>query len=361
MQIDPTKSAIQNLLALVDGSNPSAPNLPNEVTVSGITTGSFANGTDTKVTLTGTGPQGNYANFTGSVDVTYKRLTLATEAASPTGPVSLSLGTSKDAALATVAQYFGFIPTEISAPSFTPQGAAGNQTVTLQASGSLIYEDGSTDITINWTSPKTVLLTHFDGAVTDTSVPDVASGGSIALSGGATLTTTTKVFGTAAFQGSASNPASCASAGANNKYIMSGDFTFECFFIPNAADLSGESILFSEGTGSYIDLFHNTWYVSLGTTNVHLINGVAANLVAGTTYHVALTRQGTTVTIWVNGVSVTTASSSLPFGVSGANMNIGNYNSNGYGVKGVLDEARISNVARYTAAFTPPSAPFTLD
>ena len=361
MQIDPTKSALVNLLALIDASNPSAPNLPSEVTAGTPVAGSYPNGGDTKVTLTGTGPQGSYANFQGSVDVTYKRLTLAAEAANPAGPVSILVGTSQSAALAAVVQYFGFVPSEITAPSFTPLGSAGSQTVTLQASGSLIYEDGTTDVTINWTTPKTVLLTHFDGAATDTSVLDVASGGQIALSGGATLTTTTKVFGTAAFQGSASNAASCASAGANNKYILNGDFTFECFFIPTAADISGESIIFSEGIGSYLDLYHNSWYVSLGSTNVHLINGVAANLVAGNTYHVALTRQGTTVTIWVNGVSVATATSSLPWGVTGNNMNIGAYYTNGYGVKGVLDEVRISNVARYTANFTTPTAPFTLD
>lgn len=209
--------------------------------------------------------------------------------------------------------------------------------------------------------PLTILLTHFDGAITDTSVLDAVSGAAMPLSGGATLTTSPKVFGTTAFQGSASNTASCVTAGSDDKYIMTGDFTYECFFIPVAADISGESILFSKGPGSYLDLYHNGWYVSLGTSNVHLINGVAANLVAGTTYHVALTRSGTTVTLWVNGVSVATASSSLPFGITGSNMNIGNYNVSGYGVKGVLDEARISRVARYTAAFARPTAPFVVD
>ncbi|BDD79834.1 hypothetical protein [Burkholderia phage FLC9] len=208
---------------------------------------------------------------------------------------------------------------------------------------------------------KTLLLTHFDGAVTDTSALEVVTGTQMPLSGGATLTTTTKVFGSAAFQGSASNAASCITAGTDDKFILNNDFTIECFFIPNAADISGESIPFSKGPGSYLDLYHNTWYLSMGASNVHLVNGVAANLVAGTTYHIALTRSGTLLTIWVNGVAVATANSSLPWGITGNNMNFGNYYINGYSVKGVLDEARISNIARYTSTFTPPSAPFVVD
>jgi hypothetical protein len=357
MKIDPTKSAVQNLLALIDASNAQAPNLPNEVTVSAVTTGSFPNGADTKVTLTGTGPQGSYANFTGSVDVTYKRLTLAAEAASPAGPVPVQLGTSKAATLAAVSQYFGFIPSEISAPSFTPQGTAGNQTVTLQASGSLIYEDGSTNITVAWQPPKTVLLMHFEGSNGSTVFTD-AAGHPMTPGGSAQLTTNSPLIGTSSY--TSNDALSYVTTPDAPELELTGDFTIE-FFLALASTTTPQ-VVFSKGTGSYIDHYNGQFYVSLGSTNSPIIQ-VTSNVVAGTRYHVAITKHGTTVTLWLNGVSLATATSSLPFGQNTNALCVGNW-TNGLNLGlagGKMDEVRVSNVARYTSAFTAPTTPFTLD
>lgn len=154
MKIDPSKSAVQNLLALIDASNPSAPTLPNEVTVGNLQTGSYANGGDTKVTLTGKGPQGTYANFVGSVDVTYKRLTLAAEAAAPAGAINVPYGASSATILASIASQLGFLPSEISfvSPPTAPGTLPGTNTATIQSSGSFLYEDGTTPISLAWAS-----------------------------------------------------------------------------------------------------------------------------------------------------------------------------------------------------------------
>jgi hypothetical protein len=359
MKIDPSKSAIQNLLLLIDASNPNAPNLPNEVTVSNLTSGSFPNGGDTKVTLTGTGPHGSTVNFGGSVDVTYKRLTLAAEAALPAGPINLTLNMGLTAAqvIAQAVTYFGFIASEVSAPGYAVPTTAGTQTLTLQASGSYVYEDGSTGVQLNWTPPKTAMLLHFDGANLATTTTDAA--GNTMIMTNSQLSTVSKKFGTASYQGNSTSASVSCVDSPNLRFA--GDFTMECFYTPNAADLAGEAMIFSKGVGSYFDFFKNAWYTSLGETNAKIINGVPANLVAGTTYHLAYTRSGTLTTIWVNGVSVATGNSGLAWGADTAAFLVGNYQTNTLGLTGFLDEVRISNVCRYTAAFTPPTAAFTRD
>ena len=78
--------------------------------------------------------------------------------------------------------------------------------------------------------------------------------------------------------------------------------------------------------------------------------------------HNALVRSGTTLTLYLDGTVTAT------FASMGGNMtnttgsawsfgNLGSANAN-YVWNGYLDEFRISNIARYTAAFVPPTVPF---
>jgi hypothetical protein len=73
--------------------------------------------------------------------------------------------------------------------------------------------------------------------------------------------------------------------------------------------------------------------------------------------HVAVTRSGTTITMWFNGVSVGTFTASNTQNVLANTTRIG-YGQNGTTV-GYFDDYRITKgVARYTANFTPPTASF---
>jgi hypothetical protein len=82
-----------------------------------------------------------------------------------------------------------------------------------------------------------------------------------------------------------------------------------------------------------------------------------------TVYHLALTYDGATVRLFVNGSVVASAAATgtvqqqvyedVPIGVTGWGLEGQSANSS---VAGSIDSVRLSNVARYTAAFTPPSA-----
>jgi hypothetical protein len=84
-------------------------------------------------------------------------------------------------------------------------------------------------------------------------------------------------------------------------------------------------------------------------------SGSAGDYTDGAWRHFALVRNGTTVTLYVNGVSVgsqTGYSAALDCSASG--VQIGRMTSSGVADwLGYMDEVRISNTARYTGTFTP--------
>jgi hypothetical protein len=87
------------------------------------------------------------------------------------------------------------------------------------------------------------------------------------------------------------------------------------------------------------------------------------NLTTGVWYHVAVVRDSTNVKAYLNGTQETSVSASNMTG--GRRLRIGggrdgasfpNTDLNGH-----MDEVRVSNIARYTANFTVPTAPFVND
>lgn len=84
-------------------------------------------------------------------------------------------------------------------------------------------------------------------------------------------------------------------------------------------------------------------------------------LAANTWYHVALTRSGSTVRLFINGFLESTASSSVSWDFSDRGTLIGRNiwdGTSGY-FAGCMEELRVSKgVCRYTDNFTPPSTPY---
>lgn len=153
---------------------------------------------------------------------------------------------------------------------------------------------------------------------------------------------------------------------------------------PGASDFCIEGWFYDEGSGNRRVHFGNsgtggegaTLYVGATTSNTWTVyvksGGVGVNMTTtGTTplntwYHLALVRNGSTLTLYVNGVSVGSASVSGTIPAGGGHFSIGSagdYLGYGgtYGVQwmGFVDDFRYTiGAARYTGAFTPPSAAF---
>jgi len=78
-------------------------------------------------------------------------------------------------------------------------------------------------------------------------------------------------------------------------------------------------------------------------------------------HHIAIVRSATTTTkLYIDGTLVATYSSSYSFGSSSLALTVGNYGGRGaYAANAYIEEFRISNIARWTADFTPPTSAYS--
>lgn len=214
------------------------------------------------------------------------------------------------------------------------------------------------------------LLLHCDGTVGGTSFPDSSAAARTITATGATTQAGGKFSQGASFNGSAYMRADAS----NDFNFGAGDFTVETF----ASFASGAA-----GGGTYRGIFAcenitviRGWLLLLDGDSANKINfsmfsGSTAYTVlslaapaTNTLMHIAVARQGTNLRLFVNGVlqSTTSVGTEAINNVSGIPLHVGClYNTSvaGYHMMGLLDDIRVTKgVARYTADFTPPSAPF---
>lgn len=77
--------------------------------------------------------------------------------------------------------------------------------------------------------------------------------------------------------------------------------------------------------------------------------------------HFAVVRSGNTLMLFNNGQKITETTKSFSFGSFERDLHIGRWDSATdalYDFIGYINELRISNVARWTTNFTPPTAPY---
>jgi len=174
--------------------------------------------------------------------------------------------------------------------------------------------------------------------------------------------------------------------GANNALMVSGtnpsgasfpagtDFTVEGWFNMTPAG-ARSSVMVAHGPPVFNGATNvlNLWCIQIDSTanaitdvnfyNTGGINGVLAttNLAFNTWHHVAVTRQGTALRIFVNGVLSNTVVNNFSFSGTSSAITLGGLNINGFttNMAGYVDEIRISNgVARYTSNFSVATSAF---
>lgn len=147
----------------------------------------------------------------------------------------------------------------------------------------------------------------------------------------------------------------------------SGNFTMEMW-----VKAAGGGFLISNGVGGVYQYFSfnvdndgTIWFTDTGANTRVVQTGTGGLPFDSQFHHVALVRNGSNLTIYVDGAVAGTNGSyagTISYN-AGSYLFVGGLTNNGggttYPFPGTLDEVRISQgVARYTAAFTPPAAPF---
>ena len=135
-----------------------------------------------------------------------------------------------------------------------------------------------------------------------------------------------------------------------------GDFTIECWV--NWTTVAADKGLISRYTSS------TGWALRYSGLGLQFSDGDSSLLVYSTTpatntwYHYAVTRSGTNLKMFIDGVVVASATNSTSLNASNP-LYIGSLASNLWFFNGYLDDIRITKgYARYTANFTAPTAPF---
>jgi hypothetical protein len=227
--------------------------------------------------------------------------------------------------------------------------------------GTAVYTSTFTPPTAPLTavSGTALLLNMTNGAIFDNAMMnDLETVGNVQIS------TSVKKYGTGslAFDGTGDYLKTQYSP---NTQLGSGNFTIEFWIYFNSVASGQEPMSGYDNTnlnwGFYL-LSSGTlnYYLSSDGSSWNIASGVSVGSVStGQWYHVALVRNGSTFTPYLNGVAGTTATSSSAIYSNSQGVYIGGLPS-GYYFNGYIDDLRITKgYARYTTTFTPPTAAFS--
>ena len=121
----------------------------------------------------------------------------------------------------------------------------------------------------------------------------------------------------------------------------------------------------SSSSGAWWALHQNDDGFYWGRNNANPIS-TSGNLTANTWYHVAMVRNGTNFTLYLNGSSIGTYTESYDYTDGGSEtrtLSVGRQHNTGSGRQfdGLISNARITiGQALYTSSFTPTTSPLTL-
>jgi hypothetical protein len=139
-----------------------------------------------------------------------------------------------------------------------------------------------------------------------------------------------------------------------------GDFTHEMWYYRSGNGAAGQfDVCFYKDITNYLYMVvdrNNSYKACIVKHNIGFIITGTTALASATWYHLAFSRSGSTVRLFVNGVLDGSATESTNTSGSAVSYFGG---SAGHTFNGYIDDMRITRgYARYTANFTPPTAPF---
>ena len=248
--------------------------------------------------------------------------------------------------------------------SFSIGSEEGSPTaLTFNADGTKFYILGSANDTVYQYSVSTVsaLMLNFQ----DAGIYDLTGINNIDTVGDAQIDTAVKKYGTGSLEFDGSGD--YLEAPYNKAYAFSGDFTVEfwIYYISHVGSYTGIICCANTHTGSGAPTAG--WILSFYSTGDDLLWEIAgqggftstSSLSKNQWVHLAVVRSGSTVTLYMDGVSVgsktqsgTADSVSFPLFVGRGRSTVSTPYFEGY-----IDDIRITNgIARYTSSFTPPDA-----
>jgi hypothetical protein len=245
---------------------------------------------------------------------------------------------------------------------FVIGGAANTGALGINETISLNLVAGAADDGTSSTDPdfaSVSLLLHMDGSNGSTTFTDSSSANrTITANGDAQISTAQSKFGSAsAILDGTGDYISAGSAAFNPG---SSDFTIEWWQKLSATGSTYSTIAMGSDSGirssdGLIQIYYNGGVP--GSTNV----AASSSGVSNTNWnHIAIVRSGSTLYLFLNGSLLTNDAANSVHAFGGDRFDIGRSTGTyGNAFNGYIDELRVTvGVARYTATFTAPTAPF---
>jgi hypothetical protein len=212
---------------------------------------------------------------------------------------------------------------------------------------------------------NTVLLLKGDGTNGSTTILDsskVAGGPkTVTAFGNAQISTAQSKFGGASifFDGTTDY----LTAASTDFVFGTNDFTIECWVrTSSTADdgifqISNNSGGFKTTNESGPLMGINAGILRFALNSGDAVTSTGATINDAQWHHIAMSRSGTSLKAFVDGITVSTVANSI--NCTGQFLCVAGYYSTTFTLNGNIDDFRITKgIARYTANFTPPTAPF---
>jgi hypothetical protein len=197
--------------------------------------------------------------------------------------------------------------------------------------------NGSTTITDNSPSPKTVTAV---GNAQISTAQSKFGGASIAFDGSGDYLTTPDL----------------------DSFYYPADFTIEFWYRFSSVPSGSDQYFYSQRVDG-----NNFFFITATSTQIvfSALDVESSQILASTTHnnsswvHLALVRNGNTITIYKDGLSIGSTTKTIAFSNLAAPVDIGRWSGNGLFFNGYIDDLRITKgVARYTSNFSVPPAQF---
>ena len=209
------------------------------------------------------------------------------------------------------------------------------------------------------------LLLHGDGTNGSTTIVD-SSRNAVALARAGNTppiisTVQSKYGGSSILFANSGGATSYLDLAANSLFSFPFDFTFECWVYATAQGSAFSSTVietagnFTDGLVLRGDSAQTSWSWTVGGSSIG-----GGSLTLNAWNHLAVSRSGSTIRVFRDGVQQGTATNAIAISPTAGASRIGEgILATNRGFNGYIDDLRITKgIARYTANFTPPTAPF---
>ena len=224
------------------------------------------------------------------------------------------------------------------------------------------------------TGLATAIVADYDGTYIDVTgkqtgfdILDARTAKAVTFNGDAQLATDVKKFGTASLELDGTNDSISIPSTGDFGFGTDQDFTVEFFVNSNQSGLSSATLIDFRDNGTDAEgislAFRAAGEIDMRVGTTTAITGSGAGIATATWYHVALAREGTNTRLFVDGTQRgIKTSDTTNYGASKGVVIGADFDGTSNSLAGYIDELRIEKgVAKYTAAFTAPTAALTGD